>query len=141
MTSKNAKNEQLIVEWSTLQNQFDAFEKLSLVIKLVAILVTCLFALDIKHPEILLMVNAILWGQDAIWKTFQSRFADRLLKIESELNSESSDAAIQFNTAWEDKHRSTFSLLSEYLTHLVKPTVVYPHFVLLSLACYIVFSS
>jgi hypothetical protein len=128
----------LLIEWVTLQNQFDAFEKLSLVIKLVAVLVATLFAFELKNPEIILVLNSICWVQDAIWKTFQSRFADRLLTIESELASASSDTNIQFNTVWEAKPRGLISLISAYLRHLAKPTVVFPHFVLLGLGLYVV---
>ncbi|MFQ3205920.1 MAG: hypothetical protein ACI9IT_000054 [Glaciecola sp.] len=129
----------LLIEWVTLQNQFDAFEKLSLAIKLVAVVMATLFAFELKHPDVIVVLNSICWIQDAIWKTFQSRFADRLLLIESELSSESSDGNIQFNTAWEAKPRGLISLISEYLRHLAKPTVVFPHFVLLCLGMYVLF--
>ncbi|GAC29956.1 hypothetical protein [Brumicola pallidula] len=128
----------LLIEWATLQNQFDAFEKLSLVIKLVAILIAALFVFELKQPEIILVLNSICWGQDAIWKTFQSRFADRLLKIESDLSSTSNSGHIQFNTAWDLKPRGQVSLVSEYLRHLVKPTIVFPHLILLCLGMYVV---
>jgi hypothetical protein len=89
----------------TLQNQFDAFETLSLAIKLVSVLVATLFVFELKHPEIIVELNSTCWLQDAIWKTFQSRFADRLLELESELSSASGDNNIQFNTAWKAKPR------------------------------------
>nr|WP_297350009.1 hypothetical protein [uncultured Glaciecola sp.] len=129
----------LLIEWVTLQNQFDAFEKLSLAIKLVAVVMATLFAFELKHLDVIVVLNSICWIQDAIWKTFQSRFADRLLLIESELSTTSSDGNIQFNTAWEAKPRGLISLISEYLRHLAKPTVVFPHFVLLCLGMYVVF--
>lgn len=128
----------LLIEWVTLQNQFDAFEKLSLAIKLTAVAVATLFAFELKHPEIIVVLNSICWVQDAIWKTFQARFAERLLAIESELSSASSDGNIQFNTAWEAKPRGLLSLISEYLRQLAKPTVVFPHIVLLCLGMYVV---
>jgi hypothetical protein len=122
----------------TLQNQFDAVEKLSLVIKLVAVLVATLFAFELNNPEIILVLTSICWVQDAIWKTFQSRFADRLLAIESEVSNVSSDANISFNTIWEAKPRGLVSLVLEYLRHLAKPSVAFPHFVLLGLGVYVV---
>jgi hypothetical protein len=96
-----------------------------------------LFAFELKNPEIILVLTSICWVQDAIWKTFQSRFADRLLAIESEVSNASSDANIPFNTVWEAKPRGLMSLVSEYLRHLAKPTVVLPHFVLLGLGVYV----
>ncbi|MFT4731023.1 MAG: hypothetical protein ACI89W_000026 [Gammaproteobacteria bacterium] len=128
----------LLIEWMTLQNQFDAFETISLAIKLVAVLVAALFVFELRHPEVIVVLNSICWVQDAIWKTFQSRFADRLLVIEYELTNASSASNIQFNTAWEAKPRGLILLMSEYLRHLVKPTVVFPHFVLLCLGMYMV---
>jgi len=128
----------LLTEWVTLQNQYDAFEKLSLAIKLLAVLLACLFSIALIHPEVIVVLNSILWVQDAIWKTLQSRFSERLLDIESCLSSSESDGSIQFNTAWEAKPRGIVLLVSEYLRHLVKPTVVFPHLVLVLLGAYVV---
>lgn len=128
----------LLTEWVTLQNQCDAFEKLSLGIKLLAVLLASLFSIKVSHPEIILVLNSILWVQDAVWKTFQSRFSERLLAIESCLSSSESHGSIQFNTAWEAKPRGIVFLVSEYLRHLAKPTVVFPHLVLILLGAYIV---
>ncbi|AEP28687.1 hypothetical protein [Brumicola nitratireducens] len=128
----------LLTEWVTLQNQCDAFEKLSLGIKLLAVLLASLFSITLIHPEIILVLNSILWVQDAVWKTFQSRFSERLLQIESSLSSSQSDSSIQFNTAWEAKPRGIVFLVSEYLRHLAKPTVVFPHLVLILLGAYVV---
>lgn len=128
----------LLTEWVTLQNQFDAFEKLSLAIKLVAVIIATLLALELKHPEVVVVLNSICWVQDAVWKTFQARFGDRLLVIESELSSGSCDGNIHFNTAWEAKPRGFLPLISEYLRQLAKPTVVFPHIALLFLGVYFV---
>lgn len=128
----------LLTEWMTLQNQCDAFEKLSLGIKLLAVLLASLFSITLTRPEIILVLNSILWVQDAVWKTFQSRFSERLLQIESSLSSSGSDSSIQFNTAWAAKPRGRVFLVSEYLRHLAKPTVVFPHLVLILLGAYIV---
>ena len=128
----------LLTEWVTLQNQCDAFEKLSLGIKLLAVLLASLFSFTLSHPEIILILHSILWVQDAVWKTFQSRFSERLLEIERCLSSPDRDNSIQFNTYWEAKPRGMVFLVSEYLRHLVKPTVVFPHLVLLLLGAYVV---
>lgn len=129
----------LLTEWVTLQNQCDAFEKRSLTIKLLAVLLASLFSIAINHPEIILLLNSILWFQDAVWKTFQSRFSERLLVIENCLSTPGTDDNIQFNTAWEAKPRGTVRLVSEYLRQLLKPTVVFPHLVLVLLGAYVVF--
>jgi hypothetical protein len=138
MTLQENQKGPLLTEWVTLQNQCDAFEKLSLAIKLLAVLLACLFSIALTHPEVIVVLNSILWIQDAIWKTFQSRFSERLLDIESCLSSPESDNSIQFNTAWEAKPRGIVYLVSEYLRHLAKPTVVFPHLVLVLLGAYVV---
>lgn len=139
MHLQTTQDKPLLVEWSTLQNQYDAFEKISLLLKLFAVAVCVLLAFEVAHPEILIIVNGVLWVQDAIWKTFQSRFSDRLLVIEADLAQQSALSSIQFNTAWEAKRKGFVSLLSEYLRHLVKPTIVFPHFPLLCVGAYVVF--
>ncbi len=128
----------LLTEWVTLQNQYDAFEKFSLGIKLFAVLLAATFSVKLLHPEIILILNSILWVQDAVWKTFQSRFSERLLEIESCLSSSESNGSIQFNTAWETKPRGIVILVSEYLRHLAKPTVVFPHLALVLLGAYVI---
>lgn len=138
---QNSQETALMLEWSTLQNQFDAFEKYSLLIKLFAVAVTVVFLFDIKHPEIVVVINSLLWVQDAIWKTFQSRFSIRLLAIEAQMSESPVHGSIRFNTSWEASRSGISALLGEYLRHLVKPTVVFPHVVLLAVACYLVFSS
>jgi hypothetical protein len=127
----------LIIEWTTLQNQYDAYEKLSLVIKLCAIFVTIALIFDIKHPALVLFFNVIFWIQDAVWKTFQSRFAERLINIEHSLLLNQL-STIAFNTEWEKKPRSIIKLLSEYLRHIVKPTIIFPHAILFLVSFYAV---
>ena len=134
----NEQENPLLLEWATLQKQFDDFEKLSLLIKLTAIVLTSMLVFDVSHPHIVPFLLSICWLQDAIWKTVQSRFSERLLVIENELAKPQLNATIQFNTAWESKPRSVFSLLSEYLRHLIKPTVIFPHAALLCVALYFV---
>ncbi len=134
---QQSQSSPLIIEWATLQNQYDAFEKLSLTIKLCAIFVSAALMFDIKYPGLVLFFNVIFWVQDAIWKTFQSRFAERLVDIERELITKHT-GNIAFNIAWEERPRSIVRLLSEYLRHLAKPTIVFPHAILLCLSCYIV---
>jgi len=136
---KSYQERPLLVEWVTLQNQFDAFEKCSLAIKLVAILVTALLIFKVENPFIIVLLNGVFWTQDAIWKTVQSRFADRLLIIEGELLNSASNDHIQFNTAWAAKPRGFTVLVMEYFGHSVKPTVAFPHCVLVCVGVYMSF--
>ena len=135
----NYQDTPLLLEWTTLQNQFDAFEKLSLLIKLFAIGITSLLMFAVKHPEIILLVNTILWIQDAVWKTFQSRFYERLLVIEAAMKNNSQPDYISFNTSWADSRGGPLGLAFEYVRHLLKPTVIFPHICLLAIAAYLIF--
>lgn len=123
-------------EWSLLQNQFDSYEKYSLLIKLTSIVILfiayCTHHLDI-FVFILLLV---LWLQDAIWKTFQVRIENRLLQLEESLSGEQSleradEKAYQFNSQYIKHRRGTLGLIKEYFCQAIRPTVAYPHVLLL----------
>ena len=94
-------------EWMLLQNQYDSYEKYSLMIKLVAMVVFYFAHISEKIGWIVLILLAIFWLQDAIWKTFQSRIELRLLAVEEALSDKEPSTqkdgnnnfiAYQFNT-------------------------------------------
>lgn len=123
-------------EWSLLQNQFDSYEKYSLLIKLVSIGILS-FAYFTHHLQVFILL-LVLWLQDAIWKTFQSRIEDRLLQLESYLSGDQSlertdGKAYQFNSLYVKSRQGTLALIKEYFRQAIRPTVAYPHVVLLSL--------
>lgn len=64
-------------EWLALQEQYDSYEKFSLVIKLVTVILACVILFAWHQPLWAACIVAILWGQDSIWKTFQNRIAQR----------------------------------------------------------------
>ena len=127
-------------EWTTLQNQFDSYEKFSLVIKLLNISLSSLLLFYWQAGLWTVLVTGMLWLQDAIWKTFQDRINQRLLLIEEALkqaltNNESEDVLpLQFNQSWSLSRSSATSLFNEYLTQALKPTVAYPHVALIALS-------
>jgi hypothetical protein len=122
-------------EWSLLQHQCDSYEKHSLLIKLVAIAwfgAALLYDLSGVYPVLLLL---IIWLQDAIWKTFQSRIEDHLLRLEQAIaaSNESGNPSVQpfqFNTRFLGNRRHGGALIIEYLKQALRPTVAYPHTVL-----------
>lgn len=128
-------------EWVLLQNQFDSYEKYSLVIKLTSILIICSAYFTDRLDLFVFMVLVVLWFQDAIWKTFQSRIEDRLLKLEAYLadqnnldanQSDTSQAqAYQFNREFLNNRPSSIGLVIEYLRQAFRPTVAFPHVFLL----------
>lgn len=118
-------------EWLFLQNQFESYEKHSLFIKLVSILV--LFAslvVDVNTLMVALLL-LVLWLQDAIWKTFQSRIEPRLFQLEVCIRGESNEPAFQFNTEYEKSSLGGVALIGEYVRQAIRPTIAYPHVVLL----------
>ncbi|WP_016955783.1 hypothetical protein [Catenovulum agarivorans] len=125
------KTPQNYIEWQTLQQAYDKYEFGSLAIKLLAVILTFVGLITNMQLCLLLSVVAILWLQDGIWKTFQSRFEVRLLEIEkmSETNATSEPA---FNTEWQKQRPGVFGLVKAYLCNSLKPTVMYPYIVLLA---------
>jgi hypothetical protein len=125
------KQQALADEWSLLQNQFDSYEKFSLLIKLSS---TAMLgaALLINHPSIfVLFLLATLWLQDAIWKTFQARIESRLLQLERSLVAGTQEAAYQFNSQYLLSRPGVVGLLKEYFVQALRPTVAFPHALLI----------
>lgn len=134
-------------EWSLLQNQFDSYEKYSLLIKLssIGILSAAYFTNHLSVFVLLLLL--ILWLQDAIWKTFQARIDTRLLHLEDYLSNEHDlencdGIAFQFNSLYAQNRPGNIGLLKEYLGQSLRPTVAFPHIVLVAiLSVYLAFIS
>ncbi len=122
-------------EWSVLQNQYDSYEKFSLIIKLFSVAVLS-FSYLLHHIGMLTLgLLLILWLQDAIWKIFQSRINARLLDVErgfvEDPNQSSSPVRpFQYNTAYARNRPGLVGLILEYLKHALRPTIAYPHVLL-----------
>ncbi len=124
-------------EWTSLQYQFDAYEKYSLIIKLVSVCLVALAAIAPFGVYVILLLNFILWGQDAIWKTFQGRIFTRLLTIEKAFAQQQS-MPIAFNLAWLDSKPGSLGLVKEYAANAFKPTVLFPHVFLVGISVWLV---
>ena len=125
-------------EWITLQNQYDSYEKYSLVIKLLNVVLTCHLLFVFHVGSWTLLVVAMIWLQDGIWKTFQNRIGQRLEVVEQALQENPhqvpehrSQLGMQFNLAWNQTRPHGIGLVNEYIQQSLKPTVAYPHLVLL----------
>jgi len=128
----------LASEWSLLQRQFDSYEKHSLLIKLssIGVLATAYFTNHLSVFVLLLLL--IIWLQDAIWKTFQARIDTRLLQLEDYLSNEPAlenrdGIAFQFNSLYAQNRPGNIGLLKEYLGQFLRPTVAFPHVVLVAI--------
>ncbi len=118
-------------EWCLLQNQFDSYENHSLFIKLTSIVIAGASCITGSAGILSAVIVMVLWGQDAIWKTFQSRIESRLLLVERSIVSGSDQKPFQFNSRYQQHRRSGMSLIREYLDQAIRPTIAFPHVVLL----------
>lgn len=118
-------------EWCMLQNQFDSYEKHSLYIKLLSVIVLMGSALSQTGGILVLLLLVVLWLQDSIWKTFQSRIEPRLLQIEKHISEKSEESSFQFNSEYHNRRSSGLALISEYFRQSIRPTVAFPHIVLI----------
>lgn len=136
-------NNALNTEWCLLQNQFDSYEKHSLYIKLVSVLVLVATLLANAPSIFIVLVLAVLWLQDAIWKTFQSRIEPRLLQLEQWISEQdeqdtnqsqlNQNRAFQFNSYYQRSAFTGIALIGEYLKQALRPTVAFPHIVLMAI--------
>ena len=132
-------------EWSTLQDNYEHYEGHSLLIKLAAVAVLLGGSVAGRGPWLVVAVLLVLWLQEGIFRTFQSRLGARLLQVEA-LLAETSDRAdpagpagtfrqgFQLHTVWLAQRRGAAGLLLEYAASAVRPTVAFPYVVLVLLA-------
>jgi hypothetical protein len=122
-------------EWLALQNQYEQYEKGGLLLKLSAVLLCGLgFVLGL-HETMMAVLLLILWLQEGIFRTFQTRLGARILRLEQALKSpETSDlAAFQLHTEWLAARPGVLGLLAEYAASALRPTVAFPYALLLLL--------
>jgi len=123
-------------EWSLLQNQLDSYEKYSLLIKLASIGVLAAAYFTDHLSAFILCLLLILWLQDAIWKNFQARIDIRLLQLEAYLSNEDNlenpnGKAYQFNSLYLQNRPRSIGLIKEYLAQALRPTIAFPHLLLI----------
>ena len=131
------ENTALNQEWITLQNNYEQYERSALFIKLASVAIWTI-ALSAGLNEILIgIVMLILWLQESIFKTYQSRLGNRILRVENLIkqNIQTEDVAFQLHSDWVGQRRGGISLIVEYLKHALKPTVAFPYVVLLLVNC------
>ncbi|SFF80767.1 hypothetical protein [Neptunomonas qingdaonensis] len=131
----------LIQEWTILQTQADTYEKHALYIKLMSIgLVSAALLLNQTGFGIIALLS-VLWLLEAIWKTFQSRITERLLTVEGALkvkpdpNDTQLVSPCQLNAEWLAHRQGFAGLIGEYLSQAIRPTVAFPHVLLIAGVC------
>jgi hypothetical protein len=128
--------EQLAQEWTTLQDNHESHERSALLIKLLAVALFATAMLTGLDALVLDALTLILWFQEAILKTWQSRLAQRLLDIEAMLRRtpQEVDLAFQLHSQWQVQRPGLSGLLTEYGRSALRPTVAFPYAVLIFLA-------
>jgi hypothetical protein len=119
-------------EWAILQHNHEQHERNSLLVKLagVALLATsATLALSVPAGVAMLLV---LWLQEAIFRTFQARLGERILRIEQLLREGATQSAApcQLHSEWLASRPGTAGLLAEYAKNMLRPTVAFPYAVL-----------
>ena len=119
-------NALLVKEWQALHSSHEGYEQYALIIKLFSVAVT-LFSLALsQESSVIILILAVLWLQEGIWKTYQARASDRIELIERALP-EKNIQAFQFYCQWSDNRPSYAGLVMEYIKNSLKPTVIYPY--------------
>ncbi|MBL0711080.1 MAG: hypothetical protein JJV99_08725 [Colwellia sp.] len=125
MDSKDFKT-----EWCLLQEQFDSYEKHSLYIKLLSIIIFSAVEVLEVITIFTMVIFLVLWLQDAIWKTFQSRIESRLLQVERCILEKNKSDSFQFNSEFHKVRTTGLSLINEYFSQSIRPTIAFPHIML-----------
>ena len=125
------ENNKYEAEWCLLQNQFESYEKHSLYIKLSSILILFLSHTVSISATSTVFILLVLWLQDAIWKTFQSRLEPRLLQIEKNIREKTEANAFQFNSDYQLVETRGLSKILEYAKQAIRPTVAFPYIALI----------
>ena len=76
----------------------------------------------------------MLWLQEAIWKTVQGRTEQRLIAIEKARAENDEDFVLCYYSNWNTTPRSVKTLLREYLSNTIRPTIAYPYIILLAIS-------
>ena len=120
-------------EWAVLQNLYEYYEFGALAIKLTAVLLFFAGVVIELQATWLILLIAVLWLQEGIFKTSQSRLGERLLQLEPLLAERNGGqgGAFQLHTRWAAQRPATIDLVREYLRSAMRPTVAFPYAVLL----------
>lgn len=124
-------------EWTVLQPLYERYEWSALSIKLLTVALFGVgIAIDMPSPWLALLC-LVMWLQEGIFKTYQTRLGARLLRIEQCLGGDVAAAslqAFQLHRDWAAQRVGSLGLLSEYLRSATRPTVAFPYALLLLVA-------
>jgi len=115
-------------EWQTLQNNHEQYEKSALLIKLSCIAL-CLAGLASRLPLAWTGFSVVLcWILEGIFKTYQGRLAERLLRVEALLGQAAAPSLpMQLHSEWSASRPSAAGLIASYAASAWRPTVTFPY--------------
>jgi hypothetical protein len=121
-------------EWITLQNNFEHYETLATIVKLAAVVLTALSASPLLPWQAGIFCILTLWLQEGIFKTFQARLDDRIVRVEQALSSSPTVPvasncfdAFQLFSEFQSSRPGTIGLLMQYIKNALRPTVAFPY--------------
>lgn len=120
-------------EWSVLQKLHERYEFGALTIKLTAIVLFFAGLVVELHGTWLVLLVALLWLQEGIFKTYQARLGTRLLALERGMAADEPMPVFALHSAWLAQRRGVVGQMREYLGSTLRPTVAFPYLVLLVL--------
>jgi hypothetical protein len=126
-------NPDLAQEWNTLQNNIEQYEKGGLLIKLAGV-VLCVIGLTLGHHTIVISILiGVLWIQEGIFRTFQSRLVERIVRIEQLVKQDTPNnhATYQLYSEWLAGRAGPVGLIKEYALSMSRPTVAFPYVILI----------
>jgi hypothetical protein len=120
-------------EWAVLQNNHEQYEKNCLLIKLGSIVLfvsSLALTLNVATAVSLML---IMWVQEGIFRTYQGRIGERILHVEQLLRQSPLQVSLsyQLHTEWKATRPGVSGLLAEYGKSMLRPTVAFPHVVLM----------
>ncbi len=134
MTQPESQSYDLLLsqEWQLLQQQHEQIERGTLGLKLFAVGMTFI---SLAVAVDLLMVGAlllVLWLQEAIVRTGQTRLGARILQLEASLRQQTGAVIpFQLHTDWHATRGGMVALLMEYGRHALRPTIAISYVLLL----------
>lgn len=120
----------LPAEWAVLQNNIEQYEKSALLIKLVAVGLFAAALVFSLSDSLTVALIVVLWVQEGVLRTFQSRLAARILRVEEMLR-QAGGTAFQLHSEWLASRKGALGMLIEYAAAALRPTVAFPYVVLL----------
>lgn len=122
-------NSPLASEWHLLQSQYHDYERQALYIKLFAFIMLVTALINSAQTILACVVLTLIWLQEAIWRTFQSRVQQRILTIEKALadSVQNESLAFQHHSQFIANKPGIIGLIGQYLKNGLSPTVAFPH--------------